>query len=454
MLLRINRSVKCGSYFRDFDSLRLPRIPARYWYHVSGTIFDVWLNKKGKKASGLINVHPAKMHSYQAASGANPRASLYGRARLLWLALSLLLSGVPALAQAQHGPAIPPPPSGSPAAPESAASSPEQWNQQPTQQAIQLPNQQSDPQLPGNISGTVVDPSGAAVTGAHVVLTRDDKTPKQEVLSGEDGQFSFVNVPPGPFQISVNSELFTTQKIAATLHPGEILVLPQIVFALATEVTQVQVNVPRIEVAEEELKVEEKQRIFGVIPNFYVSYNPNAAPLASKQKFELAWRSTIDPVNFAITGVVAGVQQATNTPSGYGQGAQGYGKRYGASYADLVTGTFIGGAILPSLLKQDPRYFYKGTGSVRSRVLYAVANSVICKGDNGHWQPNYSSILGSLASGGISNLYYPAQNRNGAGLTFENALIGIGETAATNLLQEFVVRKLTPNLSHQQLATP
>jgi Carboxypeptidase regulatory-like domain len=346
--------------------------------------------------------------------------------------------------------AVPPAPYASPAALSPAASSPQQLNQQPNQRS----SQQADPQSPGNISGTVVDPSGGAVSGAHVVLTRDDKTPKQEVLSGDDGQFSFAGVPPGPFQITVNSELFTTQKVTAILHPGEILVLPQIVFGLATEITQVQVNVPRIEVAEEELKVEEKQRVFGVIPNFYVSYIPNAAPLASKQKFELAWRSTIDPVNFAITGVVAGVQQATNTPSGYGQGAQGYGKRYGASYADFVTGTFIGGAILPSLLKQDPRYFYKGTGSVRSRVLYAIANSVICKGDNGHWQPNYSSILGSLASGGISNLYYPPQNRDGAGLTFENALIGLGETAATNLLQEFVIRKLTPNLSHQQSATP
>ena len=286
------------------------------------------------------------------------------------------------------------------------------------------------------------------------MLTRDEKSPKQEVLSGDDGQFSFVNIAPGPFEITVASELFTTQKTPGILHPGETLVLPQIVFTLATEVTQVQVVVPRIEIAAEELKVEEQQRVFGVIPNFYVSYIPNAAPLASKQKFQLAWRTTIDPINFAITGVIAGVQQADNTFSGYGQGAQGYGKRYGASYADFVTGTFIGSAILPSLLRQDPRYFYKGTGSVRSRVLYALANSVICKGDNGHWQPNYSSILGSLAAGGVSNLYYPAQNRDGATLTVENTLIGIGESAATNLLQEFVIRKLTPNTPHSQTTTP
>jgi hypothetical protein len=113
----------------------------------------------------------------------------------------------------------------------------------------------------------------------------------------------------------------------------------------------------------------------------------------------------------------------------------------------------IGSAILPSLLKQDPRYFYKGSGSKRSRVLYAVANSVICKGDNGHWQANYSGILGSLAAGGMSNLYYPANDR-GAGLTFENTLVGIGATAAANVLQEFVVRKLTPNVPNPDPAKP
>jgi hypothetical protein len=394
------------------------------------------LKKKGRLQKIIVN--PTRKNSR---CGSSLRTAQGLALRLGWLpslGLGLLLCAFPVMVQAQQTPPSPAAGSGLPDAPA----------------AQQQADQHDAQQLPGNISGTIVDPSGAAVAGARVVLTREDKSPKQEVLSGDDGQFSFAGVAPGPFQITVSSELFTTQKAPGVLHSGEILVLPQIVFALATEVTQVQVVVPRIEVAEEELKVEEKQRIFGVIPNFYVSYIPNAAPLASKQKFQLAWRSTIDPVNFVITGAIAGVQQADNTFSGYGQAAQGYGKRYGASYADFITGTFIGGAILPSLLKQDPRYFYKGTGGVRSRVLYALANSVICKGDNGHWQPNYSSILGSLASGGISNLYYPAQNRDGATLTFENALIGIGESAATNLLQEFVIRKLTPNVSHQQSNTP
>jgi hypothetical protein len=213
--------------------------------------------------------------------------------------------------------------------------------------------------------------------------------------------------------------------------------------------------VPKVtEVAEDEIKVEEKQRVLGVIPNFYVSYITDAAPLTPKQKFELAWKTSVDPVTFGLNGAIAGIQQAQNDFSGYGQGAQGYAKRYGASYTNLTMETFIGGAILPSLLKQDPRYFYKGSGSTRSRILYAIANSVICKGDNKHWQANYSGILGSLAAGGISNLYYPAQDRNGAALTFENALIEIGENAAANILQEFVIRRLTPSASRGQQAQP
>jgi hypothetical protein len=192
------------------------------------------------------------------------------------------------------------------------------------------------------------------------------------------------------------------------------------------------------------MKVEEQQRVFGVLPNFYVSYVPNAAPLDAKQKFKLAGRTVVDPFTFVFVAGAAGVEQAQNHFRGYGQGAQGYAKRFGAGYADTVAGTFIGSAILPSLLKQDPRYFYKGTGSTSSRFLYALANAVICKGDNGRWQPNYSNVLGNLAAGGISNLYYPPQDRDGAGLTLENGAIGIGATAVSNIFQEFIIRKLTP----------
>ncbi len=315
--------------------------------------------------------------------------------------------------------------------------------------------QQSDPQqMPGNVTGTLLDSTGAAVIGAHVKLTPENQSSSQEVVSGDGGQFSFANIPPGPFQLTITAEGFATQVAPGKLLPGEVCVVPQIVLTIAPAVTEVRVGVSPVEVAEEEIKVEERQRVLGVIPNFYVSYIPDAVPLTSKQKFKLAWRATIDPVNFLLVGGIAGVQQADNDFSGYGQGAQGYGKRYGAAYGNLVSGTFIGAAILPSLLKQDPRYFYKGTGTVKERVLYAIANAVICKGDNGHWQPNYSSILGSLAAGGISNLYYPPQNRDGAALTFENTLIGIGTSAAVNIIQEFIIPKFTPNLPIRQASKP
>ena len=313
--------------------------------------------------------------------------------------------------------------------------------------------QPADSPVPGSIHGTIVDPTGTAVAGARVKLSRQDQSPSQEAQAGDDGQYSFANVAPGPFQLSISAEGFATQSSSGVLHSGENVVVPQIILALATEVTEVRVELSPIELAQEQIKDEEKQRVLGFIPNFYVTYVPDAAPLNTRQKFELAWKSTLDPVTFGITGAIAGIQQANNQFSGYGQGAQGYAKRYGASYADIVTNTFIGGAILPSLFKQDPRYFYKGTGSKRSRVFYAIANSVICKGDNGHWQANYSAILGGLAAGGISNLYYPSSDR-GAGLTFENAAIGIGATAAANLLQEFVIRKLSSHIPSSAPSTP
>ena len=319
---------------------------------------------------------------------------------------------------------------------------------QPTPAAVEQPAPQ-----PGTIRGTVVDQSGAVIVGARVKLTAEDSSQNQEVVTGDDGQFAFPNVTPGTFQLTISSPRFATHTSSGTVRSGETYLVPQIALAVAADV-EVQVGVSPEQVAEEQIKVQEKQRVLGFIPNFYVSYVPDPVPLTSKQKFKLAWKSTIDPVTILLNGAFAGVEQAQNHFRGYGQGAEGYAKRFGAGYADIVISTFIGGAILPSILKQDPRYFYKGTGTKSSRSLYAVANSVICKGDNGRWQANYSSILGNLAAGGLSNLYYPADNRNGAGLTFENAAIGIGANAIANLFQEFVVRKFTPKLPNNDPAKP
>ena len=319
-----------------------------------------------------------------------------------------------------------------------------QSQQSPETQAAAATSEQPAKPLTGTVSGSVVDSTGAIVAGATVKLSRDNQSLSPDATTDSDGQFFFGSVAPGSFELTVTSPGFTTQTCLGMLEAGQDLLLPPITLVVATAAAEVRISMTPVEEAEAEIKDEEKQRVLGVIPNFYVTYNPAAVPLNTKQKFELAWKATIDPVNFGLNAAIAGIEQATNAFSGYGQGAQGYGKRYGASLADSVTGTFIGSAILPSLLKQDPRYFFKGTGSKRSRFFYALANALICKGDNGHWQANYSNVLGSIAAGGISNLYYPEGDRD-VTLTFENAFIGIGAIAANNVLQEFVIRKLTRN---------
>jgi Carboxypeptidase regulatory-like domain len=304
---------------------------------------------------------------------------------------------------------------------------------------------------PGSITGTVVDKDGAVIANAKISLAQDGVTPLREVRSGSDGQFVFTGVAPGAFHLTVAAPGFATREQSGDLQPGQEYLFPQIEMAVGA-VVDVNVTVSPEIVAEEEIHEQEKQRVLGVVPNFYVSYVPDAMPLTTKQKFELGWKSSIDPISFGLAGVLAGLEQADNAFNGYGQGAQGYFKRFGATYADFTIGTFIGSVILPAVLKQDPRYFYKGIGSRKSRLGYALANAVICKGDNGRWQPNYSNMLGGLAAGGISNLYYPSANRNGVGLTFENALIAIGGSAATGVIQEFFIKKITPHVPGTQSA--
>jgi hypothetical protein len=328
-----------------------------------------------------------------------------------------------------------------------------------TQQAHLSSTEKNEPshQSLGYISGTVFDQSGAVNPGAEVRLTDEGRASNQEVKSGSNGQFLFVNVAPGPFRLTVTSAGFAMREFTAALRPGETYLVPPIILVVATAVTEVHVKdspLTPVQVADIQIKEQEKQRVFGLFPNFYVSYGRDALPINTKQKFRLAWKTTADPFTVVGVAALAGVEQATNTFEGFGQGAQGYFKRLGASYADAVTGTFVGSAMLPSLLKQDPRYFYKGTGSTRSRLLYALASPVICKGDNMRWQPNYSNVAGSFASAGISYLYHPQSDRNGAGLVVQNSLIRLGEVAFEGVLQEFVIRRLTPHVRNRASTAP
>ena len=188
--------------------------------------------------------------------------------------------------------------------------------------------------------------------------------------------------------------------------------------------------------AARELQLEEHQRILGVLPNFNTVSMQSASTLTAKQKFELATRSALDPVTFAIAGLNSAWSQERNSFAGYGQGMQGYGKRYGAAYADTFTSTMLGNAFLPILFHQDPRYFRKGTGTVSGRFWYAISTTVRAKDDSGKWVPNYSNILGNFAAGGLSNLYYPSSDR-GAGLTMERAALVTAEGSLGALFVEF-----------------
>jgi len=293
---------------------------------------------------------------------------------------------------------------------------------------------------PGLVAGTVMDRSGLAAAGAVVRLTSKDGSSRQAV-SGDNGEFSFPDVPPGPFKLSVSAEGFGNQEFSGELASGQTYLVPPMVIAIATVVTDVSVTVDPVQVATEEYKEQVQQRVFGFIPNFYVTYQQDAAPLTTKLKYKLAWKSSTDPVTIAGTAFLAGLQQAGDQYGEFGQGAEGYAKRFGAGYADVVASTFLSGAVFPSLLKQDPRYFYQGTGTTRSRLLHAVGNSVWCKGDNGHWQFNYSNVAGVVGGAALSSTFYPTKNTG----TFilSSSLVRLGESSLTGVIQEFVLRRFT-----------
>jgi len=295
---------------------------------------------------------------------------------------------------------------------------------------------------PGSISGTLIDLDGALVSGATVTLTQAGAS--QTCLSAGDGSFQFTNVSPGAYDLRIEAPRFAPLEHSGTLGDGESLTLPPLHLIVGTliQVTSAQTQE---QIAAEQVRQEERQRLLGIVPNFYVTYEKRPVGLTPGQKFHLAWKSSIDPVQFGINAASAAFQQWIGSVNGYGSGAQGYAKRFSADTANVWVENFMTGAILPSLLKQDPRYFYKGTGSKKSRFLHAIASVVVCQGDNGQRQINYSNLLGSLAAGAISNVYYPASNRQGVGLTFENTATGLAGNAFSAFMQEFFLKRFTPN---------
>jgi hypothetical protein len=298
------------------------------------------------------------------------------------------------------------------------------------------------------IVGTVTDTNGDTVGNAAVLLSRPDSRDGQTVVTSQNGFFEFQGVTPGlPYQITISANDFEPWiSPLLTLDPGQFKIMPPIQLRIATQRTEVKVNYDPGEVATEQFKAQEKQRVFGIIPNFYVNYDQNAEPLTAKMKFKLALKISVDPVTAAGVLFVASAKQAANSPH-YGQGWGPFGERAGAITADGFSDILIGGAILPSLLHQDPRYFYKGTGTTKSRIRHAVLSPFVTRNDNGTWGPNYSSLGGDLASSGLANLYYPQSNR-GARLVFGNFAIGTAERIGASLAQEFIIGRFTRRGGH------
>ena len=308
----------------------------------------------------------------------------------------------------------------------------------PTMQDTAHPQTPATP-LTATVSGVVTDIAGALVPEAQIKLLEKGHPDPRVTTSDSGGNFTFTGVEPGSYTVEIIAmglESFLSPTI--NLRPGEKYELPAIGLPVATANTSVDVFATSTEVAEQELKLETQQRVLGVIPNFYTSFLWNAAPLNTKQKFKLSFRATTDPAVFVTTALVAGVEQAHNTFPEYGDGAEAFGKRYGAAYGDATIGRMLGSAVFPSIFRQDPRYFYMGpANSMPKRVKHALLAGMIARGDNGKWQPNYSHLLGNASAGALSTLYHPDSNGPGD-LALRNALIGIAGGGFQALLREFV----------------
>jgi hypothetical protein len=297
-------------------------------------------------------------------------------------------------------------------------------------------------QAKAGVFGVVNDIGGTPVSDAQITAIGLDGFSKKTVSDGE-GEFRLDGLPAGDVIFSVKAEGLMEASTTVTLLPGSEVELPA--FSMKVAMTNFQVDaISQTELADLQIKQEETQRLLGIMPNFYVVYDRNAVALNTKQKYKLAARSIVDPINFVVVGVNAGIEQAQNTFAGYGQGTSGYAKRFAANYANSAIGTVLGGAVYPSFFHQDPRYFYDGRGSIASRAWYAIFSAVRCKGDNGKWQPAYASVLGDFSAGAISNAYYPASDRDGFKLTMRNGATSVASDAFDNLIQEFLLKHFTP----------
>ncbi len=299
----------------------------------------------------------------------------------------------------------------------------------------------------GNISGTVLNSNSDVMPGAQVDLLNPAGAVMQTRISGSNGQFQFAGLAQGTYRLRVSGPdmaLFTSEPIP--LHSGEFRIAPSITLAVSGGETSVVVNGDKEEQSREQVHIAVKQRVGGVIPNFYSAYDWNAPPMLAKQKIQLSVRGLIDPVSFLAVAGIAGAEQNRNIFPEYGSGIEGYGKRYGAAMANRASSELLGRAIYPAIFHQDPRYFYNGKGSIKSRSLYAISSAVITRSDSGRRQPNYSQVLGNFSAAALSNLYYPEAHRGGR-LVVVNGFTEIGANAVGNLVREFLLKPITSHVA-------
>ena len=312
-------------------------------------------------------------------------------------------------------------------------------------QASTANGQTDQPQGTAQVNGVVQDVQGNPVPEASVTLTAPGKLGDRTAAVGSDGSFAFTRVPAGRFRLLVTAPGHANYASPEFfVRPGETVEAPKIALAIATSSSMTVFAGPD-QIAEAQVQMQEKQRVFGVFQNFYTSYIWKAEPMTAKQKYKLAFRTMGDPTTFVILAGVAGAEQFNGTYPGYGPGIDGYGKRYGAALADSVTSRIIGSAVLASTFHQDPRYFYQGSGGIPSRTWHALSSTLITRGDNGKSQFNYSRVLGNMASGAIANTYHPESSR-GVGLTFQTLGVTLATTAIGNLAREFLLRHLEPSV--------
>lgn len=293
---------------------------------------------------------------------------------------------------------------------------------------------------PATIIGTVLDVNDGIVPGAKVVLRGPGPDDCRTVIAGDDAFFRVENIAPGSgYEITVSAPEFADWTSSSiTLTPGQYSILKDIKLHLAT--VQISVNaIDSEQLATKQVQAEEKQRVLGIVPNFYVNLDPNPQPLSPRLKFHLARKVLTDPVMLGGFVVNAGLYQMADYPR-YRGGMEGYGQRLGASFAGGYTHVLVGDALLPSLLHQEPRYFYQGTGTTRSRAMHALSQAIFTTGDNGRRQINYSGIGGDLIAASVANAYYPQADRGGA-VVVRGALIGTAGRIAFALSEEFVLNR-------------